>query len=250
MEINNITVKEAIIMSTETMEAPAVDLTKFSDKELKEALAKKEAKKGEDREAYKKLVAETVPKAMFKLCAASEIISNAKTETFKFFEDILELKNQVYGLKEKQMSHTFSTDKEEITIGYRINDGWDDTVTVGIEKVMNFISSLSTNAETAALVKVVFSLLKKDAKGNLKGSRVLELQKLTKDFNNEEFTDGVEIIAAAFKPVRSSWYIEASILGDDGKKTNVPLSMSSADFSGGYKFDFFNEVIAETNAPE
>lgn len=237
-------------MSTATMEAPAVDLTKFSAKELKEALAKMESKKGEDREAYKKLVAETVPKAMFKLCAASEIISNAKTETFKFFEDILELKNQVYGLKEKQMSHTFSTDKEEITIGYRINDGWDDTVTVGVEKVTNYISSLSTNEETAALVKIVFNLLKKDAKGNLKGSRVLELQQLAKDFNNEEFTDGVEIIAAAFKPVRSSWYIEASILGEDGKKTNVPLSMSSADFSGGYKFDFFSEVIAETNATE
>ncbi|WP_157849260.1 hypothetical protein [Flavobacterium sp. Root420] len=46
--------------------------------------------------------------------------------------------------------------------------------------------------------------MKKDAKGNLKGSRVLELQKLTKEFNIEEFTDGVEIIASSFKPVRSS----------------------------------------------
>lgn len=234
----------------ETPTMQAVDLTKFSPEQLKEALAKHEAKKDEDRETYKKLVAETVPKAMYRLCAASENLSNAKTETFKFFENILDLKNQVYGLKEKQQSHTFSTDKEEIQIGYRINDGWDDTVTAGIEKVQNYISSLATNAETSALVKIVFNLLKKDAKGNLKGSRVLELQKLTKDFDSEEFTDGVAIIADAYKPVRSSWFIEASIINADGSKTSVPLSMSSVGFSADYKFEFFSEAILQEDATE
>lgn len=233
-------------MNTETQ----IDLSKATPEQLKEALAKLEAKKDQDRESYKALVAETVPKAMWKLCAASEIITNAKTETFKFFENILALKNQVYGLKEKQQSHTFSTDKEEITIGYRINDGWDDTVTAGIEKVQNYITSLATNEETSALVKIVFNLLKKDAKGNLKGSRVLELQKLTKDFDNAEFTDGVAIIADAYKPVRSSWFIEASIINEDGTKTNVPLSMSAVGFSGDYKFNFFSEAIPADNATE
>ncbi|AOW08718.1 DUF3164 family protein [Flavobacterium gilvum] len=237
-------------MNTQTLEKPAIDLSQATPEQLKEALAKLEAKKDKDRESYKSLVAETVPKAMFRLCAASEVISNAKTETFQFFENILDLKNQVYGLKEKQQSHTFSTDKEEITIGYRINDGWDDTVTAGIEKVQNYITSLATNDETAALVKIVFNLLKKDAKGNLKGSRVLELQKLTKDFDSEEFTDGVAIIAAAYKPVRSSWFIEASIINEDGTKTNVPLSMSSVGFSGAYKFDFFSETIQKPDASE
>lgn len=238
-------------MNTETLELPkSANLAAFSAEELKAALAKLEAKKDQDRESYKALVAETVPKAMFKLCRASEIISDAKTETFKFFEDILDLKNQVYGLKEKQQSHTFSTDREEIQIGYRINDGWDDTVTAGIEKVQNYITSLATNEETSALVKIVFNLLKKDAKGNLKGSRVLELQQLTKDFNSEEFTDGVSIIAAAYKPKRSSWFIEASLINEDGSKTPVPLSMSSVDFLSGYKFEFFSEEIPVENATE
>lgn len=234
-------------MNTETT---LIDLSKATPEQLKEALKKVEQKKEEDREAYKALVAETVPKAIFKLCKASEIISEAKTETFKFFEDILDLKNKVYGLKEKQQSHTFSTDREEITIGYRINDGWDDTVTAGIEKVNNYISSLATNDETAALVNVVFNLLKKDAKGNLKGSRVLELQKLTKDFDNEEFTDGVGIIAASYKPVRSSWFIEAALISEDGSKTPIPLSMSSVSFLNDYKFEFFSEKIPQDNGTE
>lgn len=220
---------------------PVMDLTQFSAQQLKEALQRVENKKNEERDAYKKLVAETIPKALSRLQETSEMMQNAKTETFQLFETILDLKNQVYGFKEKQMSHTFSNDKEEITIGYRINEGWDDTVTIGIEKVQNYISSLSTSKETASLVKIVFNLFKKDTKGNLKGSRVLELQKLTKEFNNEEFTDGVEIIASAFKPVRSSWFIEACRIDENGVRANIPLSMSSVDFLQGYAFDFFNQ---------
>jgi hypothetical protein len=227
---------------------PSMDLSQFSAQQLKEALNRIENKKNEERDAYKKLVAETIPRALSRLQKTSEMMRNVKTETFQLFETILDLKNQVYGFKEKQMSHTFSNDKEEITIGYRINEGWDDTVTIGIEKVQNFISSLSTSKETASLVKIVFNLLKKDAKGNLKGSRVLELQKLTKDFNNEEFTDGVEIIASSFKPVRSSWFIEAATIDENGVRTNIPLSMSSVDFLHGYAFNFFNQQNEHINA--
>jgi len=223
---------------------PSLDLSHFSARQLKDALNRIENKKNEERDAYKKLVAETIPKALSRLHETSEMMRNAKTETFQLFETILDLKNQVYGFKEKQMSHTFSNDKEEITIGYRINEGWDDTVTIGIEKVQNYISSLSTSKETASLVKIVFNLLK----GNLKGSRVLELQKLTKEFNNEEFTDGVEIIASSFKPIRSSWFIEASRIDENGVRTNIPLSMSSVDFLQGYAFNFFNQQNEQSHA--
>lgn len=237
-------------MNTETQEKPVVDLTQFSPEQLKEALAKIDAKKDQDRETYKQLVLETVPKAMFKLCTASEVISNAKTETFKFFENILDLKNQVYGLKEKQQSHTFSTDREEIQIGYRINDGWDDTVTVGVEMVKTALSTYSKDEESAILVDTIFDLLKKDAKGNLKASRVLELQKMAKKIQVPLLTDGVSVIVAAWKPVRSSWFIEANLINEDGSKTPVPLSMSSVGFSGAYKFDFFSEVIPQVDATE
>lgn len=242
--INNIEVKEPQILKTMSQEikqtTQKIDLNQVSEQDLLEALAKKKNFKNEQREAYKNLVAETVPKAIFRLCHASEILSVAKKETFEFFENVLELKNEVYGLKEKQRSHTFSTDTSEITIGYRINDGWDDTAHAGVEKVKNFITSLAKDKETAALVEMVFDLLKKDANGNLKSNRVLELQKLTSKFNNEEFSDGVEIISNAYKPVRSSWYIEAYLI-ENGKRTPIPLNISSVDFAEGYKFEFFSK---------
>jgi hypothetical protein len=242
-KINNITVIDPVNMTTEAQ--TPVDLTTFSPAQLKAALASVEAKKEDDRTAYKELVEQTVPKAIFKLALASEVLSNAKTEAFQYFEDILKLKAEVFGVKEKQQSHTFSFEGGEVQIGYRINDGWDDTVNAGIAKVENFISSLAKDPETAALVDMVFNLLKKDAKGNLKGSRVLELQKLTAKFNNEEFTDGVDIISKAYKPVRSVWFVEASLIDENKNKTPIPLSMSAVDFSKGYQFDFYNEKIEE-----
>ena len=218
-----------------------MDITKLSAADLKAELQRRESQKDADRTAYKELVEQTVPKAIFKLCTASEIMSNAKTEAFKMFEDALKLKAEVYGIKDKQMSHTFSDDKSEITIGYRITDGWDDTVNAGVAKVEKYISSLAKSPETASLVSIVFRLLKKDAKGNLKGSRVLELLQFAKEANDEELTDGVNIIADSYKPVKSVWFIDAALIGEDGKKTNIPLSMSSVDFSQGYQFNFNTE---------
>lgn len=241
--IKNINVKDAIIMNTATQEK--TDLTKFSAQELKDALAKVEKQKDSDREAYKALIEEAVPQAIYTLCQASEMISKAKTDTFRFFENILKLKADVFGIKENQQSHTFSVKGGEITIGYRVNESWDDTANTGIAKVEKFISSLATDEASASLVKVVFNLLKKDAKGNLKGSRVLELQKLTKDFDNEEFTDGVKIISEAYKPTRSVWYIEASLIDENGVKKTIPLSASAAEFTAGYSFDFYSEKKAD-----
>ncbi|GIZ10257.1 DUF3164 family protein [Flavobacterium sp. UMI-01] len=231
-------------MHTNTLEIPA-ELKNYTPEQLKAALQMQEDSKEADRKAYKELAEQSAAKAVFKLAIASEMLSNAKTEVFQYFENILKLKADLYGVKAKQQSHTFSFDGGEITIGYRINDGWDDTVNEGIAKVNNFISSLAKDEATAALVNVVFNLLKKDAKGNLKGSRVLELQKLTKEFNNEEFTDGVDIIAKAYKPRRSVWFVDAAVISEDGSKTSIPLAISSVDFSQGYKFDFYNEQLPE-----
>lgn len=229
---------ETLTHNTDAMETTKPDLSSLSLEELQAAIETKKQEKETAREAYKGLVKETVPQAIDMLFTLSNDIAQAKKDIFKYFIDVLSLKKEVYGTKENQQSHTFSTDHAEVTIGYRINDGWDDTVSAGIQKVTKFISSLAKDDNSAALVETVFNLLKKDAKGNLKGSRVLELQKLTAKFNNEEFTDGVKIISDAYKPVRSCWFVEAYTIGDSGEKKSIPLSMSSVDFPEGFTFDF------------
>jgi hypothetical protein len=59
------------------------------------------------------------------------------------------------------------------------------------------------------LVDGITALLKPDRHGNLKASRVLDLQQLAKKHPEPLLVDGVEIIIAGHRPVRSNWFIEA-----------------------------------------
>src|SRR5690606_28501866 len=104
---------------------------------------------------------------------------------------------------------TFTHDGYSLTIGYRVNDGWDDTATAGVQKVNDFIKSLAKSEDSGFFIDAVTTLLKPDKHGNLKASRILELQQLAKKHPHPELIDGVEIIVASHKPVRSNWFITA-----------------------------------------
>ena len=123
-------------------------------------------------------------------------------------------------------------------MGYRVTDNYDDTVGEGIAKVTAFLTSLAKDKETGKLVKTINQLLKKDAKGNLKPSRVIELYKLTEEFNSDLFTDGVKILMDAYKPVKSVYFIDATVINKAGVKQNVPLSISSVPFTKELEINF------------
>lgn len=192
-----------------------------------------------DRNAYKELVKEVVPVAVMKAVDISRQLQNSKAEIFNMFRDIMQLKESTFGMKSGQQTHTFSSGNYSITIGYRVNDGWDDTVTAGIAGVHDFIASLSTDQKTQKLVNAVFRLLKQDKKGNLSASRVLDLQKMAEEFGDARFTDSVKIIREAYRPMQSSWFIECQQPGPNGA-VSVPLSMSSVGLPEGFDFEFVN----------
>ncbi len=222
-----------------------IDPSQLSEQQLLDLLQAKQRKTDQDRQAYKDLVSTTVPSAVQRLMDVSALLIEAKKETFDYFRGILELKASVYSAdkkdrKQPQQSHTFSTDKHSITLGYRVNDGWDDTVSEGEEQVNSFIASLAQDDNSAKLVRTIFKLLKKDQKGNLRASRVLELEQLAQEFNNAAFTDGVKTIRNAYRPVRSCWFIEAYTLNEINEKVSIPLSISTVDFPADFAFDFLS----------
>jgi len=221
------------------MSEQTLDLNNLSDSELKAELKKRKAAKSGERKAYKNLVQEELPNSIAILKHASQKLAEAKTEVFEQLITLVNLKTNVYGVKSGQQSHTFSLDNgDTITIGYRVTDNYDDTVGEGIAKVTQFLTSLAKDNPTAKLVKTINQLLKKDTKGNLKPSRVVELYKLTEEFNDDLFTDGVEILMKAYKPVKSVYFIDATVIGKDGAKENVPLSISSVPFTKELEINF------------
>jgi len=213
-------------------ETKTLDIKSLSDSELKLELKKRKSAKSDERKAYKSLVQEELPNSIEILKFVSQKLAQAKTEVFEKLAILVDLKTKVYGVKSSQQSHTFSLNNgDTVTMGYRVTDNYDDTIGEGIAKVTQFINSLAKDEATSKLVKTINQLLKKDAKDNLKPSRVIELYKLTEDFNSDLFTDGVDILMKAYKPIKSVYFIDATVIGKSGAKENVPLSISSVSFT-------------------
>ena len=212
-------------MNLENMTAKEKEILK---KQLLEEEKQKKAERKAKIEAYKNLVDETVINSIDKIKNISAQIMMSKKEVFDDFKSIMELKAELYGVKDNQQSHTFTTSdgKISITLGNRMLDSFDDTVHTGIEKVNNYIYRVVQD-ENSQLLEIVNLLLKKDKNGNLKASRVMELERIAGNIDDAELSEGVQIIKEAWKPQKSRTFIEAYYKDENGNKINIPLSMTT-----------------------
>lgn len=197
-------------------------------KQLEEEEQQKKQKVEDDKKAYKDLVNETIDKMFGSLNFVSSQMKETKRLVFDSFKSVIDMKKDLFKVESKQVTHTFTNEDstKRITIGYRTNDNYDDTVEEGIEKVKKYLKSLAKDEKSGQLVDIVNSLLSKDQKGNLKASRVLTLYKYAVESNDKDFLDGVEIIQKAYKPKLTKTFISAAMKNEEGSWVTVPLSMT------------------------
>lgn len=184
----------------------------------------------EDINTYKGLTDETVKKCFPELIGVSEKLIQKKAKIREEFRKLIELKQNLYGMKESQKSHTFidADGQFKISLGVYVLDAYDDTVDVGIQKVKDYISSLATDPQAKILVDTIMKLLAKDQKGTLKASRVLQLQQMAERCGDADFLEGVKIIGDAYQPIESKSFIRAEFKDENGEWKNVPLGMTEA----------------------
>lgn len=213
-----------------------MDISKLTPTEKAKLMAELEAdkqaeklKKQQDIETYKILKDETVKQVFKGLKELSDTMMTAKEGTFKVFDQIITLKNDLFNTKENRQSDTFSTEDGTISIklGNRMYEGWDDTVEVGVERVKKYLKTLAKDEESGNLVDTVMRLLSKDRKGNLKANKVLELEQLAMKSQNEDFIEAIQIIKSAYRPVPSCQFIEVRYKDEKGNEISLPLSMSA-----------------------
>lgn len=203
-------------------------------KQIEQEMRAEENQLKQIRTSYKAKVDKVVPKLFKRLQEASDKLSKVKTEVYEALEGLIVQKNEAYQANKEQdyeqQSHSFTSldGKQTIIIGYRINDDWDDTVEVGIAKVKEFITAMGTDENSRDLVDTVLQLLNKDAKGNLKASRVLQLQKLAEKNKNPLFKDAMKIIAEAHRPKRTRQFVTVRYKDDQGNSIELPLSITDA----------------------
>lgn len=223
-----------------------IEIDKLTPEQLasleQQIAAKKQAEKdriAQERNNYKELVSKTVHDHIIELQTVNNMLSLVKANVFGSFASLIELKNELYGVKSGQQSHTFTDESgNSITIGFRVIDRFDDTLDMGIACVREYINSLAIDENTSKLVDMINNLLKKDAKGNLKPNRILDLQNLADEIRNESFYKGVEIIRSSYKPIRSALFVEAEVVDSIGAKQAVALSITSAEFPEGFTPNF------------
>lgn len=215
-----------------------MDITKLTAEQRAELKAQLEAeeraekqKRQDDIDAYKHSVDEFVRTTFERMKKVSELMREEKNTAFTAADTIIALKDELYDTKTDRHSNSFTSSDGmiSITLGRRTNDGWDDTVNVGVQKVHDFFKSMARDEEMAALTEMVMSLLARDKKGNLKASRVLQLREVARKSGYSDLMEAVDIIQQAYKPVESVEFISVQYKDENGVKQTLPLSLASME---------------------
>lgn len=190
-------------------------------------------KRQESIDAYKQSVDEFCQDVFGRMQKVSELMRAEKERTFSAANILIEMKEQLYKTKQDRHSNQFTTSdgKYTVALGYRTNDGWDDTVDVGIAKVKEYLRSLAATEDGAKAVDIILKLLAKDKKGNLKASAMIQLEQEAAKIGDATFIEGVQIIRDAYRPVDTCQFISVSYKDDNGVKHTLPLSLSSMDLN-------------------
>lgn len=215
-----------------------MDISKMTSAERAELMAQLEAeeraekqKRENDIAAYKNSVDEFCRGKFARLQALSDEMRRLKEEIFSDAETLITLKEELFKTKCDRRSDTFTTSDGRITIslGNRTNDGWDNTVEVGIAKVKEYLQSLAKDEDGAKMFEVVMKLLAKDRKGNLRAGAMIQLEQHARRFGDPLFIEGVEIIRQSYRPVDSCQFISASWKDDHGLRHTLPLSLAAME---------------------
>lgn len=211
------------------------ELTPEQRKKLQEELRQQEKAEKEQRDreidSYKQMVSDAVVSCFPRLQSISGQLATAKAEIRQMFKAALDLKAELYDVKDGQRSHTFMSQdgRFRIKMGYYVTDNYDDTAEAGVSMVKEHLDELSaTSSQAAQAVALARELLARDQDGNPKMSRVVRLRKLAKESGCEKFIRGVEIILDAYQPVRSKEFVQAQCKDNTGAWINIPLGITEA----------------------
>lgn len=189
--------------------------------EEKERLQKVKQKKVDYKELAESFVRDNIEKLVNHKSLTQGLINGVMGD----FEVVKELKQEVYGVK-PQDSHTttLKDGSASITVGHNVVIRFDGTETAGIEKIKDYMKSLSSDSEKAQkLGKIVDRKLKVNKKtGFLNPSSIIDLNSLCDEFNDDRFSEGLDIIINAQIRTVNSMYVSGwQFIEIDGKPKKV-----------------------------
>ena len=190
-----------------------------------------EAQLQRERQSYNDMRDDFVERMFGELKKLSDEMIAIKQQIFSESAMLDEMQQRLFKVKmdRKSRTMTHSNGRCSIKVGNRLNDGWDDTVEIGIEKVREYLGTLATDDKSRRLVGAITRLLAKDQKGTLKANKVLELEKMANEEQNPTFLEGIRIIKDAYRPVPTCQFVEVKYKDENDVERSLPLSMSAME---------------------
>lgn len=184
-----------------------------------------------ERQSYNAMRDEFVTRTFQSLKQLSGCMQEQKQTIFEESAELDTMQQRFFKVKLDRKSRTLTHSDGHISIkvGNRLNDGWDDSVEIGIEKVREYLATLATDEKSARLVNAITRLLAKDQKGTLKANKVLELEKMANESQDATFLEGLRIIKEAYRPIPTCQFVEVKYKDENDVEHSLPLSMSAME---------------------
>jgi len=208
-------------MNTENQNTKEViDLSKLTPEQLKDfskqvkALEKEKKQKTiKQREILKSFKDDFTISQVEEFLPIRDNIEVLIAQAFEIHKPILDLECELNGnevLLQDSHSNSLKDGSYSFSIGYNITDSFDGSEGLGVEKVKQYIDSLKgDDIKTKNLANALNIFLKpQPITGMLNPNSLKQLSKLRYEYDDELFTEGIEIIEKAAIKVRSSQFIE------------------------------------------
>lgn len=208
------------------------ELEEFRALKKAEEARNAEAKKAEDRDAYRKMEKEFVDNCFSDLEACSASLVEAKKKVVDESDNLIKIKEDLFAAKSTQLTHSFmsSDGDRRIKVGYTIRDGWDNTAEDGVRIIYDYITSVpDQDAKARELASIVSEFLTRDKNGSLRLDNIITLERKAQELQISEIIRGVAIIREAYRPQRTKRFVRAERRdAESGAWINIPLGMTEA----------------------
>ncbi|MGJ1339821.1 DUF3164 family protein [Sphingobacterium multivorum] len=201
-------------------------------KQLEEKKTESAKQRDENIAAYKELVDETVKGLAPQLSEFGKLQTATVVGAFAAFDKAVALKKELYGFKDTQASHTFTTrdGNASITIGHNEIIGFDGTQSAGVSKIKEFITTLTAEDENRKILAgLLETFMKPNKKGELNPTRVAELVAQKDKVKDDLFHEGVDIIVNAQFKTRTTTFVKGwyKVPVENGQEVKVEFSIST-----------------------
>jgi Glu-tRNA(Gln) amidotransferase subunit E-like FAD-binding protein len=210
----------------------------LSPAELKQLLKEAEEQEKQELQERKKqyqqkrdqFVQEKVDHAKWLSSTLAHFKRNIIQNGQQLHEEMLELFNAKRADVEqigKQFSLITEDGKYKLTIEREAKVNLDESAEAGIQKIRNYMET-HVKKRDKMIYGMLEELLMKNKKGEWDEKLVAKLSKYEEQINNQEFSEGLDILRKAYREVDSSYYVRFyEKNAETGAWDNIPLQWSS-----------------------